>query len=75
MRQTRDRGAEDLRLGVVAMLLLARLASGDDPIQSSGVEAIAGPARSLNKEIEPQPPADSATALERRHLAAIATGR
>ena len=52
MRQTRDRGAEDLRLGVVAMLLLARLASGADPIQSSGVEAIAGPARSLNEEID-----------------------
>lgn len=53
MRQRRDRGAGDLRLCVVAMLFLPRLAAGADPIPLSGGEASAGPARSLNEEVDP----------------------
>ena len=58
MGQSGDRGAGNLRLCVAALLLfLSGLASGADPIESSGVEAIAGSTPSLNEQIDaPAPP-------------------
>jgi hypothetical protein len=58
MGQSGDRSAGNLGLcGAALLLFLSGLASGSDPIEPSGVEAIAGSNRSLNEQIDaPAPP-------------------
>jgi porin len=55
--QPGDCGAGTLRLCVAALLFLSGLASGADPIESAGVEALQESTRSLDEQIDaPAPP-------------------